>query len=82
MPKYLVIIESAKTNFSAYSPDVTGCVATGNTIQEAVKKMSAALKKHFKGVETLPEPKGLNYYMNDEGFKKGSTDYILQVEVD
>ena len=82
MAKYLVIIENAKSHFSAYSPDVEGCVATGSTIAEAVKEMKVALELHFEGAETLPEPKGLNHYMNDDEFKKESTDYILQVEID
>ena len=82
MPKYLVIIENAKSNFSAWSPDVKGCVATGNTIADAVKEMKAALELHFEGADILPEPKGLNHYMNDDEFKKASTDYILQVEID
>ncbi len=82
MPKYLVIIESAKSNFTAYSPDVADCTATGNTVEDAVKQMKSALEQYFEGAETLPEPKGLTHYMNDPEFKKEATDYILQVEID
>jgi predicted RNase H-like HicB family nuclease len=82
MPRYVVIVENTKANFAAHSPDVPGCTAIGNTVQDAINKMTNALKKHLKGMEVLPEPKGLNFYMNDDSFKKGSTDYILQVEID
>ncbi|MEO6490057.1 MAG: type II toxin-antitoxin system HicB family antitoxin [Ferruginibacter sp.] len=82
MSKYLIIIENKKTDFSAYSPDVPGCTASGNTIQAALKQMIKVLEKHFQKIENLPEPKGLNYYMNDDSFKKGSTDFILLAELD
>ena len=37
--KYLIIIEKAETNFSAYSPNLPGCVATGKTREEAEEQM-------------------------------------------
>jgi predicted RNase H-like HicB family nuclease len=82
MKKYLVIIENTKTNFSAYSPDIPDCVATGHTIEEAVREMKTALELHLEDEEILPEPKGLNHYMNDDSFKKQSSDYIIQVEIE
>lgn len=81
MSKYLIVIENTKSNFAAYSPDVPGCVATGNTIQAAVKQMIVALESHFEDMNILPEPKGLNHYMNDDLFKKNSTDFILLAEL-
>lgn len=82
MSKYLIIIEDKKSDFSAYSPDVPGCVATGNSIQSTVKKMIVALEAHFESLDELPEPKGLNYYRNTDFFKIGSTDFILLAELD
>ena len=75
------MVENTKSNFTAYSPDVPGCTATGNTIQSTVKQMITALESHFEGMDILPEPKGMNYYMNDDSFKKGSTDFILLAEL-
>lgn len=60
MPKYPVIIERAKGNYSAYSPDLPGCVATGMTIKETLTQMKNAIEFHIKGLESegisIPEP--------------------------
>jgi predicted RNase H-like HicB family nuclease len=60
MSRYLIIVETANGNFSAYSPDVLGCVATGSTREEAEVEMRAALQLHLKGMRedgvTLPIP--------------------------
>lgn len=59
--KYLVIIEKANNNYSAYLPDVPGCVATGKTREETRKNILKALEFHFEGLIEdglpLPEPK-------------------------
>ena len=82
MLQYLVVVENNKDNFSAYSPDVPGCSATGNTIQEAVKEMKNALQEYIETLDEIPVPKGLNHYMNDDAVKKDSRDYVLQVQLD
>jgi predicted RNase H-like HicB family nuclease len=46
-----VIVEKASGNFSAYSPDVPGCVATGTTEQETVDNMVKAIHFHLEGCE-------------------------------
>ena len=60
MNRYLVIIEKANGNYSAYSPDVPGCVATGATREEAEQEMKRALQMHIDGMTEdglpLPEP--------------------------
>ncbi len=60
MNRYLIIIEKANGNYSAYSPDVPGCVATGATREEAEREMHQALKMHMNGIKEdglpLPEP--------------------------
>jgi predicted RNase H-like HicB family nuclease len=55
---YLVIIEEAGDDFSAYSPDVPGCVAAGDTRDEAVDLMREATVAHLEGLreEGLPIP--------------------------
>ncbi len=47
MNKFLIILEKSKTGFSAYSPDVDGCIAIGDTIQECRNNMEEALKFHI-----------------------------------
>ena len=58
--KYLVIIEKADSNFSAYSPDLPGCVATGITIKETLSRMRDAIQFHIEGLKkeglAIPEP--------------------------
>jgi predicted RNase H-like HicB family nuclease len=58
MHRYLVIIEKANDNYSAFSPDVPGCVATGATREEAEREMHAALQMHLDGLKEdgLPVP--------------------------
>jgi predicted RNase H-like HicB family nuclease len=59
MYKFLIVIEKANGNFSAYSPDLSGCVATGKTRQEAEKNMYEAIKIHVEGLleDHRPVPK-------------------------
>ena len=58
--EYSVIIENAGSNFSAYSPDVPGCAATGDTIQETELNFREALQFHLDGLRAdgleIPEP--------------------------
>ena len=60
MFKYLVIIEKADGNFSAYSPDLPGCVATGTTIKGTLSRMKDAIQFHIEGLNreglAIPEP--------------------------
>jgi len=55
MQKYLVVIEKAENNYSAFSPDVLGCVATGKTIEKTIKNMKDALEFHLEGDEEIPQ---------------------------
>jgi len=50
MYRYLVVIEDAGENFSAYAPDVPGCVATGSTVGDTLKNMEEALHLHLRGL--------------------------------
>ncbi|MBT8419756.1 MAG: type II toxin-antitoxin system HicB family antitoxin [Gammaproteobacteria bacterium] len=49
--KYLIVIEETNTGFSAYSPDIDGCVATGKTRQEVHENMREALAFHLEGLQ-------------------------------
>jgi len=51
MYRFLIVIEKANGNYSAYSPDLTGCVATGATREEAEKNMYEAIELHLQGLK-------------------------------
>ena len=59
--KYLVVIEETNTGYSAYSPDLPGCIATGDTREEVEKNMQEGILFHLEGIreegEQIPEPK-------------------------
>jgi len=61
--QYLIIIEDAGTNFSAYSPDLPGCVATGKTVEQTRRRMREALRLHLEGLAEdglpIPRPRAL-----------------------
>jgi predicted RNase H-like HicB family nuclease len=58
--KYLVVIEPTSTGFSAYSPDVPGCAATGATREDCERNIQEAIDFHLEGLrhegEPIPEP--------------------------
>ena len=51
MRTIVIVIERAGENFSAYAPELPGCVATGSTEKEAEANMRGALELHLKGME-------------------------------
>jgi predicted RNase H-like HicB family nuclease len=59
MSRYLIVVEETETGYSAYSPDLDGCVATGATREEVEKRMQEAVKFHLDGLksEGFPAPK-------------------------
>lgn len=63
MRRFLVVIEKAEGNYSAYSPDLPGCVATGETRGEAEKNMYEAIEMHVKGLleDNLPVPESNSF---------------------
>ena len=65
--RYAVVIERADSNYSAYVPDLPGCVATGSTIEEAEAEMREAIKFHIDGMKedglTIPTPSSAVEYI-------------------
>jgi len=66
--RYLILIEGGPpSNYSAWSPDVPGCVATGATVEEVELEMRAAIALHLEGLaadgESIPEPSGPGVYV-------------------
>jgi predicted RNase H-like HicB family nuclease len=57
--RYAIVIEQAEGNYSAYVPDLPGCVATGATVQEVEQEMRAAIRFHIDGLkeDRLPVPR-------------------------
>jgi predicted RNase H-like HicB family nuclease len=58
--RYAVVIEKAEGNYSAYVPDLPGCVATGATVEEAEAEIREAIAFHLEGLRedglVIPEP--------------------------
>ena len=67
MKKYLIVIEKAETGYSAYSPDLPGCVSTGRSREEVEKNMREAIAFHLDGLrgegQPLPEPQSYSAYV-------------------
>ena len=57
--RYVMIIETGKRNYSAYLPDLPGCIATGKTLEEVRQRMREAIELHLAGMreDGLPIPK-------------------------
>jgi len=58
--RYAIVIEKAESNYSAYVPDLPGCVATGSTVEEAESQIREAIEFHLEGLREdgspIPEP--------------------------
>lgn len=67
--KYAVVIEKAQSNFSAYVPDLPGCVATGATIKEVEKEIREAIEFHIECIR------------NDEGVVPQPSSSVEYIEV-
>lgn len=63
MYRFLVIIEKANGNYSAYSPDLPGCIATGVTREEAEQHIYEAIEIHLQGLKEdgLPIPQSTSF---------------------
>ncbi|PYY15435.1 MAG: hypothetical protein DMG61_07040 [Acidobacteria bacterium] len=65
--KYLVVVEPTNTGFSAYSPDLPGCVSTGGTREEVERNMQEAIEFHVEGLQRsgleIPQPKSYSTYV-------------------
>ncbi len=88
MEKYLVVIEKAENNYSAFSPDLPGCITVGSTIDETISFIKEAIELYLEGVaeegENIPVSKGLRHHIDKGVFEEkqiGEEYYIAQVEV-
>ena len=66
--KYAVVIEKAQLNYSAYVPDLPGCIATGASVEEVEKEIREAIIFHIEGMrndgETVPQPSSSVEYVD------------------
>jgi predicted RNase H-like HicB family nuclease len=65
--KYAVLFERTETGFSAYVPDLPGCVAAGQTFEETAELMRGAIQMHLAGMredgDAIPEPRTIAEYI-------------------
>lgn len=65
--RYAMIIERGERNYSAYLPDLPGCIATGKTVEEVKRRMREAIELHLRGMRedglTIPEPTSMAEYV-------------------
>jgi predicted RNase H-like HicB family nuclease len=65
--KYAVIIEAGARNYSAYVPDLPGCIATGQTVEEVKRLIREGIALHLEGLREdglpIPEPTTLAEYV-------------------
>ncbi|NCS25800.1 MAG: type II toxin-antitoxin system HicB family antitoxin [Microcystis aeruginosa BS13-02] len=80
--KYLIVLEKSETGFSAYSPDVLGCVATGVTLEETTEQMRSALALHLADVENLPQPRGIDSYLEALRDSEGEAFFLTHIPID
>ncbi len=68
--RFLVVIEKAKRNYAAYSPDLPGCIATGSTRVQAERNMQRAITMHIEGLHEddipVPRPSAVAEYVTIE----------------
>ena len=66
--RYAIVIEKAEGNYSAYAPDLPGCVATGATVGEVESEMREAISFHLAGMRedgvTIPYPSSAVEYLD------------------
>ena len=65
--KLLIVVEKSETGYSAYSPDLPGCVSTGKTKEECTANMREAIEFHLEGMKEeglpLPHPTSSSAYV-------------------
>ena len=65
--RYAIVVEKAENNYSAYVPDLPGCVATGQTIEEIENEIREAIAFHIEGLRqdglTVPQPASIVEYL-------------------
>lgn len=83
MTSFLIVIERAENNYSAYCLDDVACVATGDTIDETLQLMQEAIalwvEYTLEDGGEIPEPKGLEFYVNSGEYHFAPDDILTSV---
>ncbi|MDD5273764.1 MAG: type II toxin-antitoxin system HicB family antitoxin [Methylovulum sp.] len=65
--RYAIVVERAANNYSAYVPDLPGCIATGETIEETEREIREAIAFHLEGMVEdglpIPQPSSIVQYI-------------------
>jgi predicted RNase H-like HicB family nuclease len=65
--RYAIVIEKADGNYSAYVPDLPGCVATASTVKDAEREIRDAIRFHIDGLkedgQPVPQPTSIADYV-------------------
>ncbi|MBX9915793.1 MAG: type II toxin-antitoxin system HicB family antitoxin [Nitrosomonas sp.] len=65
--RYAIVVEQAGNNYSAYVPDLPGCIATGSTIEETEREIREAIELHIEGMMEdglpIPQPTSIVQYI-------------------
>ena len=65
--RYAIVVEKAGNNYSAYVPDLPGCVATGTTVEETEREIREAIQFHIEGLREdgllVPQPESIVEYL-------------------
>ena len=84
--KYLIVVEKTQTGFSAYSPDVLGCISTGKTMEQTLSNIKSALQLHLKAMvedsENIPVPKGVESHIEVERESEGEEYFLTHISVE
>ena len=71
MKRYLIVVEEAQTGYSAYAPDLPGCVSAGRSREDVERNMREAVDLHFDGMrekgQSVPEPRSYSAYVELPG---------------
>jgi predicted RNase H-like HicB family nuclease len=66
--RYAIVIENAGSNYSAYVPDLPGCVATGDSVEDTEREIREAIEFHLEGMRadgvSVPEPSSAVRYVD------------------
>jgi len=66
--RYAIVIERAENNYSAYVPDLPGCIATGTTMEQTEAEIREAIQFHLEGMRedglSIPEPSSKVEYVD------------------
>ncbi len=82
--KYVLIIEDTGNNYSGFSPDLPGCIATGSSVEQTLQEWKEAAMFHIEAMDEYPQPKSLKHWLAEGAIASDSLSqnfYITEVDV-